>query len=173
MRALFGSTGNLAFSSLTPRKMLGRPVEGMLLRRHVRGIALWPSLVLPPLFAAPPAAAQSSVQQEVRTYPPGAEIWEGIQQIGFADNGLVMFSGEPEVSVTYSPRFSQGGEEIRRQVFTGRYQPVNTTTNSHWLTPAKGALIGTGLGAAAGLAAGLASGILLKIASGEQAQSRY
>lgn len=84
----------------------------------------------------------------------------------------VMFQDLPE-NFKGSPRFSQGGEQIVRPVFTGRYQPVSTTTNSHWLTPAKGAIIGGGLGAVTGLAAGVAGGILMKIAAGEQAPSRY
>jgi hypothetical protein len=82
----------------------------------------------------------------------------------------VMFNELPE-NFNGTPRFSQGGEEIRRQVFTGRYEPVSTTTNSHWLTPAKGAAIGAGLGAVTGLVAGVAGGILMKIAAGEQARA--
>jgi hypothetical protein len=70
-----------------------------------------------------------------------------------------------------TPRFSQGGEEIRRSVFTGRYEPVTTSTNSHWLTPAKGAAIGAGLGAITGLVSGVAGGILMKIAAGEQVKA--
>ncbi len=72
-----------------------------------------------------------------------------------------------------SPRFSNGGEQIVRPVFTGRYQPVTTNTNSHWLTPAKGAAIGAGLGAVTGLVAGVAGGVLMKIAAGEQVKSPY
>lgn len=72
-----------------------------------------------------------------------------------------------------SPRFSQGGEQVVRPVFTGQYQPVTTNTNSHWLTPAKGAAIGAGLGAVTGLVAGVAGGVLMKIASGEQVKSPY
>lgn len=72
-----------------------------------------------------------------------------------------------------SPRFSNGGEQVVRPVFTGEYRPVTTNTNSHWLTPAKGAAIGAGLGAMTGLVAGVAGGVLMKIASGEQAKSSY
>ena len=67
-----------------------------------------------------------------------------------------------------SPRFSHGGEAVNRPVFTERYQPVEVTTNSHWLTPAKGAAIGAGLGAVTGLLTGVAGGVLMKIAAGEQ-----
>lgn len=67
-----------------------------------------------------------------------------------------------------SPRFSQGGEPVNRPVFTGRYEPVQVTTNSHWLTPVKGAAIGAGLGAATGFLTGVAGGVLMKIAAGEQ-----
>ena len=70
-----------------------------------------------------------------------------------------------------NPRFSQGGEAVNRQVFTGRYQSVQVTTNSHWLTPAKGAAIGAGLGAVTGVVTGVAGGILMKIAAGEQAKA--
>lgn len=81
----------------------------------------------------------------------------------------VMYKDLPE-NIHGTPRFSEGGEAIRRSVFTGEYQPVTTTTNSHWLTPAKGAMLGAGLGAATGLLAGIAGGVLMKIASGEQAK---
>lgn len=84
----------------------------------------------------------------------------------------VMYKDLPE-NLHGSPRFSSGGEVVRRPVFTGDYQATTLTTNSHWLTPAKGALIGGGLGGAVGLATGVASGILMKIAAGEQAASRY
>jgi hypothetical protein len=80
----------------------------------------------------------------------------------------VMYDELPE-NFQGSPRFSNGGEAVRRSVFTGRYQPVQLTSNSHWLTPAKGAAIGAGLGAVTGLLTGVAGGILMKIASGEQA----
>ncbi len=84
----------------------------------------------------------------------------------------VMYKDLPE-NLNGNPRFSEGGEQVRRPVFTGRYEPVTLTTESHWLTPAKGALIGGGLGGAVGLATGVASGILMKIAAGEQVASRY
>ena len=81
----------------------------------------------------------------------------------------VMFQDLPE-DFRGTPRFSQGGEAIHRSVFTGRYEPVQTVSNSQWLTPARGAFIGAGLGAVTGLAAGVAGGILMKIAAGEQAK---
>lgn len=63
--------------------------------------------------------------------------------------------------------FSQGGQAINRKYFTGDFKDVTTTENSHWLTPAKGAVLGAGVGAAVGFIGGVASGILMKIASGE------
>lgn len=96
-------------------------------------------------------------------------------QTGDVSNGRggdfrVMYSELPE-NFRGSPRFSQGGEEVHGSVFTGRYQPVRTVSNSQWLTPVRGALIGTGLGAATGFATGVASGILLKVMAGEQAEA--
>ncbi len=71
-----------------------------------------------------------------------------------------------------SPHFSDRGQAINRKYFTGDYQDVAHTENSHWLTPAKGALVGAGVGAVAGLATGVAGGILMKIAAGEDPPKR-
>ena len=71
------------------------------------------------------------------------------------------------------PHFSDRGQAIRRRYFTGEYRNVERVENSHWLTPARGALVGAGIGAVTGLATGVASGILMKMAAGEQAPSRY
>lgn len=71
-----------------------------------------------------------------------------------------------------TPHFSDKGQAINRKYFTGEYQDVNRSENSHWLTPTRGALIGAGLGAVTGLATGVAGGILMKIAAGEDAPRR-
>lgn len=96
-------------------------------------------------------------------------------QTGEVSNGRggdfrVMYSELPE-SFRGNPRFSQGGEAVHGSVFTGRYEPVRTVSNSQWLTPVRGALIGAGLGAVTGFATGVASGIVLKLMAGEQAKA--